>query len=139
MVCQSRGPEPGPADHHGEPNEYTHALSASDPYRNLQMLITVCSTKCSSHSALHRPHATATALAVSAETFSDRAATRHGPKRWELRTLQARQRWDALDLCWSPSRPRPPSAENGHVSKHELRSCRPCTSYTRWPRAGRHL
>jgi len=34
--------------------------------------------KCSSHGALNRPHATATAFLVSAETFSDRAATDYG-------------------------------------------------------------
>jgi hypothetical protein len=34
--------------------------------------------KCSSHSELCRPHATVTALAASAETFSDRAATSYG-------------------------------------------------------------
>src|SRR5215469_2751376 len=92
MVCQSRGPEPGPANHHGEPNEYTHALSASDPYRNLQMLITVCSTKCSSQSALHRPYATATALAVSAETFSDHAATSYGSEAHALATSDVAKR-----------------------------------------------
>jgi hypothetical protein len=34
--------------------------------------------KCSSHSTRRRPHATATALAASTETFSDRAATGYG-------------------------------------------------------------
>ena len=44
--------------------------------------------KCSSHSELHRPHAPATALAASAETFSDRAA---------IATLPPARR-DALNL-----------------------------------------
>jgi hypothetical protein len=34
--------------------------------------------KCSSHSGPYRPHATVTALAASAETFSDRVATSYG-------------------------------------------------------------
>jgi hypothetical protein len=34
--------------------------------------------KCSSHGALHRPHATVITLAASAETFNDRAATDYG-------------------------------------------------------------
>jgi hypothetical protein len=41
--------------------------------------------KCSSHSDLHRPHATVTALAASSETFSDRAATSYGSSgRWAM-------------------------------------------------------
>ena len=36
--------------------------------------------KCSSHSELHRPQTTATALAASAETFNDHAATSYGSK-----------------------------------------------------------
>jgi hypothetical protein len=54
------------------------------------MLITVCSTKCSSCSALHRSHATATALAASAETFSDRAATSYGSERLGFESFRAR-------------------------------------------------
>ena len=38
--------------------------------------------KCSSHSELHRPQATATALATSAETFRGHAATSYGLEGW---------------------------------------------------------
>ena len=60
---------------------------------NLPMLITVCSTKCSSHSALHRSHATATALAASAETFSDRAATSYGSEGQGLESSECGRVW----------------------------------------------
>ena len=53
---------------------------------------TRAASKCSSHSELHRPHATATALAVSAETFSDRAATSYGSEGWGFESLRARHR-----------------------------------------------
>jgi hypothetical protein len=51
-----------------------------------------CSMKCSSHSALYPPHATATALATSPETFSDRAATGYGSEGWGFESLRARHR-----------------------------------------------
>jgi hypothetical protein len=48
-------------------------------------IIECAAFKCSSHSALYRPHATATALAASPEAFSDRAATIYGRCRGVVR------------------------------------------------------
>jgi hypothetical protein len=46
--------------------------------------------RCSSHNAPCRPHPTATALAASVETFSDRAATSYGSEGWGFESLRAR-------------------------------------------------
>jgi hypothetical protein len=59
-------------------------------WRPVLAMWTRAASKCSSHSELHRPHATATALAASAETFSDRAATSYGSEGWGFESLRAR-------------------------------------------------
>jgi hypothetical protein len=59
---------------------------------NLQVLITVCSTKCSSQNASCRPQPTAITFPGSAQTFSDRAATDYGSEGWGFESLRARLR-----------------------------------------------